>query len=217
MNLDWENRLAARPLLPVVTIEDADQAVALADVLLDCGYASCEVVLRTPAALESIERIAANRPELHVGAGTVIRAGQVEEAASAGARFCVSPGFEAGIAAASRKAAMPLVPGVATATEILTALAADFRLLKFFPATASGGPACLQSLAPVFPDVRFCPTGGIRSGNLADWLELECVACVGGSWFVPCSAITAGDWEEIRDLAVSALTAATKIIEKSAS
>ncbi len=217
MNRDWENRLAARPLLPVVSIEDADQAVPLADVLLDCGYASCEVVLRTAAALEAVERIASNRPELYVGVGTVIRASQVGEAAAAGARFCVSPGFEPGIAAAARNAAMPLVPGVATASEILAALAADFHFLKFFPAMASGGAGYLESLAPVFPEVRFCPTGGIRSGNLADWLELECVACVGGTWFVPGSAVAAGDWEEIRDLAVAALTAATKILEKSVS
>jgi len=157
-----------------------------------------EVTLRTPVALDCIARMAAEVEGAVVGAGTVLDAGMRRAAAAAGAAFCVSPGLIPGEAAAG---AAPLLPGIATATELMAGLAAGFTRFKLFPADVVGGPAALKAFASPFPQARFCPTGGINAANAGDYLALPNVACVGGSWVAPREAVAAGDWARITALA----------------
>jgi 2-dehydro-3-deoxyphosphogluconate aldolase/(4S)-4-hydroxy-2-oxoglutarate aldolase len=190
--------LARAPVLPVVTIPDAPAAVPLARALLAGGLGAIEVTLRTPAALEAIARIAGEVPGVIVGAGTVLTAADTEAAARAGAAFAVSPGFSPGLSAAS---ALPLLPGVSTASEVMAALEAGHALMKFFPAEVAGGPAMLQALSGPMPQARFCPTGGITAERAESYLRLPNVVCVGGSWLAPARLQAAQDWSAIEWLA----------------
>lgn len=190
--------LVRSPVLPVVTIADAAAAVPLARALLAGGLGVIEVTLRTPAAAEAISRIAREVEGMVVGAGTVLSAREMAAAEQAGAQFAVSPGFSASLSA---QASLPLLPGVATASEVMAALEAGHTLMKFFPAEAAGGPAMLKALAGPLPQARFCPTGGITAANAHGYLRLANVTCVGGSWLAPPDAIAAGDWQAIARLA----------------
>ncbi|MEU0244905.1 bifunctional 4-hydroxy-2-oxoglutarate aldolase/2-dehydro-3-deoxy-phosphogluconate aldolase [Streptomyces sp. NPDC006235] len=189
------------PVVPVVVIEDAGDAVPLARALVAGGLPAIEVTLRTPAALEAIRRIAGQVPEAVVGAGTVITAEQVADTVAAGARFLVSPGWTDVLLEAMRGSGVPFLPGVSTTSEVVALLERGVREMKFFPAEAAGGTAYLKSLAGPLPQARFCPTGGIGPASAPDYLGLPNVACVGGSWMLPQDAVAARDWGRIEVLA----------------
>ena len=189
------------PVIPVIVLHDVAHAVPMARALVAGGIRMLEVTLRTPQALACIEAIARAVPEAVVGAGTVRSAADAAAAANAGARFAVSPGYTTDLGAACRAQGLALLPGVATASEIMSAQADGYDALKFFPALQSGGSAMLKAWAGPFGDVLFCPTGGIQPGNAAEFLALANVACVGGSWLVPADALVQGDWERITTLA----------------
>ena len=192
------------PVIPVIVIERAEDAVPMARALLEGGVRVLEVTLRTAAALKAIEAIARAVPEAIVGAGTLRSAADARAAHAAGARFAVSPGYSAAVAAACRELALPLLPGVATASEVMQAADDGFRFLKFFPASAAGGPALLKAWASPFADISFCPTGGVGIDTATAWLELPNVVVVGGSWLTPADALAAGDWPRITRLAQEA-------------
>lgn len=193
--------LGDAPVIPVIVLDDPELAAPLARALLAGGIRMLEVTLRTPRALDCIAAIARDVPEAIVGAGTLRCAADASAARRAGARFGVSPGFTPAIGRACQELALPLVPGVATSSEILAATEAGFRALKFFPAMQAGGMALLKAWQGPFGDIVFCPTGGIHAGNAADFLALNNVACVGGSWLVPADALAARDWPRITALA----------------
>ncbi|ROR39582.1 bifunctional 4-hydroxy-2-oxoglutarate aldolase/2-dehydro-3-deoxy-phosphogluconate aldolase [Diaphorobacter sp. C33] len=189
------------PVIPVIVLHDVRHAVPMARALVAGGIRMLEVTLRTPQALECMRAIAAEVPDAVVGAGTVRTSADAAAAARAGARFAVSPGFTPAVGRACRDAGLPLLPGVATGSEIMTAQEEGFSALKFFPAVQAGGTAMLKAWQGPFGDVAFCPTGGIQSGNAAEFLALKNVACVGGSWLVPADALEQGDWSRITRLA----------------
>ena len=192
------------PVIPVIVLHQLQQAVPLARALVAGGIRMLEVTLRTPAALVCIEAIARDVPEAVVGAGTVRSSADVRDAAGAGARFLVSPGVTNLLAQASRDAGLPLLPGVATASEIIQAQEEGLQTLKFFPAVQAGGIFMLKAWQGPFGDVAFCPTGGVHAGNAMEFLALSNVVCVGGSWLVPQDALEQGDWERITALAQAA-------------
>ncbi|MFF3345527.1 bifunctional 4-hydroxy-2-oxoglutarate aldolase/2-dehydro-3-deoxy-phosphogluconate aldolase [Streptomyces sp. NPDC002779] len=192
------------PVLPVVVIEDASDAVPLARALVAGGLPAIEVTLRTAGALDAIRAIAADVPDAVVGAGTVITPDQVTAAVDAGARFLVSPGWTAVLLEAMRSSGVPFLPGVSTASEVVALLERGVREMKFFPAQAAGGTAYLRSLAGPLPQARFCPTGGIGVESAPEYLALPNVGCVGGSWMIPGDAVAARDWARIERLARAA-------------
>jgi 2-dehydro-3-deoxyphosphogluconate aldolase / (4S)-4-hydroxy-2-oxoglutarate aldolase len=189
------------PVIPVIVLHELAHAVPMARALVSGGIRMLEVTLRTPVALACIERIAHEVPEAVVGAGTVRSPADAQAAAKAGARFAVSPGFTRTVSAACKDAGLPLLPGVATGTEVMQAQEAGYHELKFFPAVQAGGSAMLKAFAGPFFDVRFCPTGGISTANAQEFLRLPNVGCVGGSWLVPAEALQRGDWAQITALA----------------
>jgi 2-dehydro-3-deoxyphosphogluconate aldolase/(4S)-4-hydroxy-2-oxoglutarate aldolase len=192
------------PVIPVITIKDAAHAVPLARALLAGGLRVLEVTLRTPAALACIEAIRKQVPEAVVGVGTLTRPADFAGADRVGAQFGVSPGLTPELAAAARGARFPLLPGVMTPTEVIAARNAGFKALKLFPADIAGGPRMLQALGALFPDMEFCPTGGISKANAAEYLSLPNVVCIGGSWITPAALMEAGDWSGIETLARAA-------------
>lgn len=196
--------VSGAPVVPVLVVEDAAQAVPLARALVAGGLRTVEVTLRTPAALDAIRAVAAEVPGAVVGAGTVVTAAQAGQAVAAGARFLVSPGWTGGLVEAMREARVPFLPGVSTVSEVVALLELGVREMKFFPAEAAGGTAYLRSLAGPLPQARFCPTGGIGPGNASAYLALPNVGCVGGSWMVPGDAVAAGDWGRVEGLARAA-------------
>lgn len=196
MNL--EEILRRAPVIPVLVIEDLDHAVPLGRALVLGGLPVLEITLRTPVALACIERMAGEIEGAVVGAGTVLTQAQRQAVAEIGARFAVSPGL---IEGAGPEGPIPLLPGVATATELMAGLAAGFARFKLFPANIVGGADALKAFAGPFPQARFCPTGGVSAGNAADYLALPNVVCVGGSWVAPADAVRAGDWGRITALA----------------
>jgi len=198
------------PVIPVIVIERAEQAVPMARALLDGGVRVLEVTLRTPAALAAIAAIAQSIPDAIVGAGTVRSDADARAALAAGARFAVSPGISPRVAAACREIGLALLPGVATASEVMLAADHGFRFLKFFPASAAGGTAMLKAWASVFADVSFCPTGGITAASAPDYLALANVKVVGGSWLTPPDALAAADWPRIERLATEASSLAPR-------
>jgi 2-dehydro-3-deoxyphosphogluconate aldolase/(4S)-4-hydroxy-2-oxoglutarate aldolase len=189
------------PVVPVVVLQDASDAVPLARALVAGGLPAIEVTLRTPVALDAIRAIAGEVPEAVVGAGTVITPDQVTETVAAGARFLVSPGWTDVLLEAMRGSGVPFLPGVSTTSEVVALLERGVREMKFFPAAAAGGTAYLKSLAGPLPQARFCPTGGIGPANAPDYLALPNVGCVGGTWMLPADAIAARDWGRVEALA----------------
>ncbi|MES4887508.1 bifunctional 4-hydroxy-2-oxoglutarate aldolase/2-dehydro-3-deoxy-phosphogluconate aldolase [Streptomyces sp. NPDC096012] len=192
------------PVVPVVVLSDAADAVPLARALVAGGLPAIEVTLRTPAALDAIRAMAEEVPEAVVGAGTVITPEQVGACVAAGARFLVSPGWTEVLLAAMRGSGVPFLPGVSTTSEVVALLERGVREMKFFPAEAAGGTAYLKSLAGPLPQARFCPTGGIGPATAPQYLALPNVVCVGGSWMIPADAVAARDWARIEKLARSA-------------
>lgn len=189
------------PVIPVIVIQQLKDAVPLAEALVAGGVKVLEVTMRTPVALQAIEAIAKAVPQAIVGAGTIRSAADARAAKNAGSLFGVSPGYTEAVGAACREAGLPLLPGVATASEVMAAQADGLSFLKFFPATAAGGIPMLKALAGPFPDVVFCPTGGISVETAPQFLALPNVKVCGGSWLTPADAVAAGDWARITQLA----------------
>lgn len=199
---------AAGPVVPVLVIKDVEKAVPLAKALMEGGIKVLEVTLRTPSAIDVIKRIAKEVPDSLIGAGTVTNAQQLKEVIEAGAKFAISPGATADLLKAGIDAEIPLIPGISSTSDLMKAKDAGYTHLKFFPAEASGGVKAIKSISGPFPDIVFCPTGGIGPNNHNDYLALGNVHCVGGSWLAPDDAIEAGDWERITQLAKEAVAGA---------
>ncbi len=195
-------------VVPVIVITDVAQAVPLAHALLAGGIDVMEITLRHAAGLPAIEAVAHSVPQMHVGAGTVTRAEDVRRVQSAGARFALSPGMTDALVEAAFEAGLPFVPGVMTPGEVMRAREHGFGLLKLFPAEQAGGMGMLKALSGPLGDMRFCPTGGVTVGNMADFLRLPNVAMVGGSWLTPVALLEQGRWDDITRLAQAATAAA---------
>ncbi|WP_328948372.1 bifunctional 4-hydroxy-2-oxoglutarate aldolase/2-dehydro-3-deoxy-phosphogluconate aldolase [Streptomyces sp. NBC_00184] len=192
------------PVMPVVVLEDAADAVPLARALVAGGLPAIEVTLRTAAALDAIKAIAAEVPDAVVGAGTVISARNVSDTVAAGARFLVSPGWTDALLDAMKASGVPFLPGVSTTSEVVALLERGVTDMKFFPAEAAGGTAYLKALSAPLPRARFCPTGGVSLASAPSYLALPNVGCVGGSWMVPGDAVAARDWSRVERLASEA-------------
>lgn len=189
------------PVIPVIVIDRLEHAVPMARALVEGGVTVLEVTLRTPVGIAAIEAIARSVPEAIVGAGTVRSAADARAAQSAGARFAVSPGWLPSVGVACRELQLALLPGVASASEVMLAAEHGLRFLKFFPAAAAGGIAMLKAWASPFADISFCPTGGITAASAPDYLALANVKVVGGSWLTPADALAGEDWPRIARLA----------------
>jgi 2-dehydro-3-deoxyphosphogluconate aldolase/(4S)-4-hydroxy-2-oxoglutarate aldolase len=200
-----EEILRVAPIIPVITIERVEDAVPLARALVAGGLAALEITLRTEAAPAAAAAIIKAVPEAIVGLGTVLSREDLATALNLGARFALSPGATPELLDAAATGGLPFIPGVQTSSEIMAALARGFDVVKFFPAVPAGGIAGLKALAGPFPQMRFCPTGGIGENNFADWLALGNVVSVGGSWLAPASDIRGGDWAAITARAKHAL------------
>lgn len=196
--------LSRAPVLPVLAIERLDDAVPLARALVDAGLPVLEVTLRTPMALAAIARIVEQVPEAVVGAGTVLDAAQLAAVVDTGAAFAIAPGATLRLYEAADGCRIPLIPAIATASELMIGLEHGHRRFKFFPAVASGGIGALNAFAGPFAEVRFCPTGGIDAASAPDFLKLPNVITVGGSWMVPSTALANRDWATIGALAAAA-------------
>ncbi|MEM9234783.1 MAG: bifunctional 4-hydroxy-2-oxoglutarate aldolase/2-dehydro-3-deoxy-phosphogluconate aldolase [Pseudomonadota bacterium] len=193
-------------VMPVVVIDSADDAVPLANALLEGGLNAIEVTLRTEAAIEAVAAIRSDVPDMIVGTGTVLTPADLARSAKAGAVFAVSPGLTRTLATAAQEmvSTLPLLPGTASASEVMHGLEAGFTRLKFFPAEAAGGLPLLKSLGSPLPQAKFCPTGGISVKTAPDYLAQSNVFCVGGSWLTPKNIVAEGNWAEITRLAKEA-------------
>ena len=189
------------PVIPVIVLQSSEHAAPVAEALIEGGIPIFEVTLRTAAGLPSIEEVAKKFPDALTGAGTVLNESQARQAIDAGSRFIVSPGWDDGVVETAQAAGIPVVPGVATATEVQRAYNHGLRVLKLFPAGIAGGIPMLKALSSVYSEVGFVPTGGVSADNLADFLALPNVKAVGGSWLTPAQAIAEGRFEEITRLA----------------
>lgn len=200
-NTDIDAILSKAPVLPVLTIDDLETAAPLAETLYEAGLPVVEVTLRTAVALEAIGKMHEAVSGMLVGAGTVLGEDDLRRVEQAGAAFAISPGGTPALYRAAQQASIPFVPGVATASEVMAGMEFGWQRFKFFPAQAAGGVATLKSWLGPLPDVRFCPTGGISGHNAAEYLRLDNVITVGGSWMVPADAIRDRDWPRIAALA----------------
>jgi 2-dehydro-3-deoxyphosphogluconate aldolase / (4S)-4-hydroxy-2-oxoglutarate aldolase len=203
-----EQVIEAGRLLPVVVLTDADDAGPLGEALLEGGLRCVEVTFRTDAAAAAIQTLV-KQSEMLVGAGTVLTADQVDEAVDAGARFVVTPGFGPAVVRRCQELGVPVFPGVASATEIMMALDAGVRTVKFFPAEQLGGAAMVKALAAPFRSVRFIPTGGVTTANLSSYLAQPAVLAVGGTWMVAPDLLAARHWDEVRDRTRAAVALAS--------
>lgn len=192
---------ALAPVIPVLAIDRIEDVLPLCRALVDNGLPVLEITLRTACALDAIALVARELPHACVGAGTVLSAADLAKVTEAGARFAISPGATDTLFSAAKTSAVPLIPGIATASELMRGLEHGWRRFKFFPAESSGGIAALKGFVGPLPMARFCPTGGIDAAKAPAYLALPNVACVGGSWMVPADAVKAGDWARIGALA----------------
>ncbi|GAA7146645.1 ketohydroxyglutarate aldolase [Helicobacter pylori] len=197
--------LQISPIVPVVVIEDLNDAVPLAQSLIEGGIPIIEVTLRSSCALEAIELIAKNVPKMRVGAGTILNLTQLEQAQNRGAEFLISPGLTIKLLEHAKKKNMPLIPGVSSSSEVMQALELGYNALKFFPAEYCGGVKLLNAFNGPFKGVKFCPTGGISADNMRSYLNLENVLCVGGSWLTPKDLIQNKEWDKITGICKRAL------------
>lgn len=190
--------IPAGSILPVCTIYNPDRAVPLAGTLYDCGIDFIEITLRTKDAFTAAENVINECPGMRVGIGTVTEVEQLQRAKEAGARFCVSPGMTERLVSTAEQLNMPYLPGVSTVSEVMAARETGLAYLKFFPAEAAGGLRTLRLFRELFPETMFCPTGGLNGDNAGDYLKLDNVFCVGGSWLAPMRQIDDADWPGIR-------------------
>lgn len=202
--MEIEDIISAAPVMPVLVIHELAHAVPLARALVAGGIEVLEVTLRTPIAMDAVAAIVKDLPNAVVGVGTLTRPEQFSEAAEAGAQFAVSPGLTQVMLNACAESGMPYLPGVFTPSEVMTARNIGFEYLKLFPAQQAGGPGMLKALAGPFPELKFCPTGGIGEENFREYLALDNVASVGGQWLAPAELVAAADWEAITRLAAGA-------------
>jgi 2-dehydro-3-deoxyphosphogluconate aldolase/(4S)-4-hydroxy-2-oxoglutarate aldolase len=203
-SLTAETLMRTAPVIPVLTINHSEDAIPLAQALVEGGLKVLEVTLRTPTALEAIKAIAQSVPDALIGAGTIRTPAQAQQAMDHGARFLVSPGTTPALIDCFKTLPIPVLPGCATISEAMSLAEAGFNCLKFFPAEAAGGIPYLKSLSGPLPDLRFCPTGGIDLQKAPNWLALPNVLCVGGSWVTPADALKQKDWARIKTLAADA-------------
>jgi 2-dehydro-3-deoxyphosphogluconate aldolase/(4S)-4-hydroxy-2-oxoglutarate aldolase len=209
--VDVLQRIGALGVVPVIAIDNAADAPKLGQALLDGGLPCAEITFRTAAAAEAIELMMAECPDVLVGAGTVMTVDQAKRASEAGVKFIVTPGFDEDVVGWCIEHDMPVTPGVVTPTEINMALKKGLNVVKFFPAEASGGVKTLQAIAAPYQGVKFIPTGGISTGNLADYLKLKSVLACGGSWMVTKELISAGKFDQIAALAAEAVAVVQQI------
>lgn len=203
-----EQILTQSPVVPVIVIQKLEQALPLAKALIAGGIRVLEVTLRTDCAVDAIELIAKEVPEAIVGAGTVINKQQMKAVTDAGAQFIISPGITEPLLREGIDNKIPFIPGISTVSELMLGMSYGLRQFKFFPAEANGGVKALQAISGPFPQIRFCPTGGITPNNYRDYLALKSVLCVGGSWLLPADAIANGEWDKITELAKQAVEGA---------
>jgi len=212
MTKNWkmtsEEIFSQGPVVPVLVIKDVEHAVPLAKALIAGGIRVLEVTLRTEAALEVIAKIAKEVPEAIIGAGTVTNRAQLQQVIDAGAKFAISPGLTSDLLKAGNEGSIALIPGISSISELMTAVDHGYTHLKFFPAEASGGVKALKAIGGPFPDIKFCPTGGISPSNYNDYLALPSVRCAGGSWLAPEDAMINGEWGKITELAKQAVAGA---------
>lgn len=217
MSSNWkvssETVFSQGPVVPVLVIKDVAHAVPLAKALIKGGINVLEVTLRTKVALEAIKKIADEVPEAMIGAGTVTNEAQLKEVEAAGAKFAISPGQTTSLLEAGKRSTVALIPGVSSISELMNGLDLGYTHFKFFPAEASGGIKALKSIGGPFPDVTFCPTGGIGPNNYLDYLALPNVQCAGGSWLAPDDAVESGDWDRITALAKAAVDGASSLVK----
>lgn len=210
VTIDINNTLQAVPVVPLVQSDDPATAVRVSRALAAGGLTVAEVVFRTDRALECLQAVADDVPEMIAGAGTVLTAEQADAAVDAGAKFIVSPGLDDGVVAAARARGVPVYPGIVTPSEVQHAYNLGLDVVKFFPASIAGGVPALKALSSVFRHMRFMPTGGVSPGNLADFLAVPAVLACGGSWLTPAAAIADGDFEQITTLAKEAVEIAAR-------
>ncbi len=201
-----EKIMNTAPVIPVMVIDKVENAVPLAQALVDGGLKVLEITLRTAAALESIREIKAAVPDAIVGAGTIINTQTLDQALEAGSEFIVTPGATPAIIDAALSSNVSILPGINTPSEAMALLEKGISALKFFPAEAAGGIPMLKAIGGPLPQITFCPTGGINPNNASEYLALKNVACVGGSWMAPANLVAEGRWEEIQNLAAVAST-----------
>ncbi|MFH0267304.1 MULTISPECIES: bifunctional 4-hydroxy-2-oxoglutarate aldolase/2-dehydro-3-deoxy-phosphogluconate aldolase [Vibrio] len=199
------NVFQSSPIVPVMVIDDLDDALPMAKALADGGISIFEITLRTPVALEAINLISTAMPDALVGAGTVLNSEQYDAAVNAGAQFIISPGYSESLLKHAKQNKVALIPGVATPSEVMTALEHGYDHLKFFPAEANGGAPALKAICAPLSQVKFCPTGGINPKNVRDYRAISNVMTVGGSWMLPADKIKAKDWQGITELVKEAL------------
>ncbi|MBD9357163.1 bifunctional 4-hydroxy-2-oxoglutarate aldolase/2-dehydro-3-deoxy-phosphogluconate aldolase [Methylomonas albis] len=204
MSVSIKEVMTTSPVMPVMVINQLDQAVPLARALVAGGLKVLEITLRTPVALDAIRRIKAEVPGAIVGAGTIINLQTLKSAIDAGAEFIVSPGVTDSLLDAALASGVPILPGVITPSEVMRLMDKGITAMKFFPAEAAGGIPMLKSIGGPLPQVTFCPTGGVNPKNAVEYLALSNVACVGGSWMAPSELVDAGDWAEITRRAAEA-------------
>ncbi|NIE53306.1 bifunctional 4-hydroxy-2-oxoglutarate aldolase/2-dehydro-3-deoxy-phosphogluconate aldolase [Pantoea dispersa] len=203
-----EQILTTGPVVPVIVVNKLEHAVPMAKALVAGGVRVLEVTLRTPVAMDALRAMIKEVPEAIVGAGTVINIQQLKEVTDAGAQFVISPGLTEPLLKAAVEGPVPLIPGISTVSELMVGMDYGLREFKFFPAEANGGVKALAAIGGPFPQVRFCPTGGISPANYRDYLALKSVLCIGGSWLVPNDALESGDWDRITQLAREAVAGA---------
>ncbi len=202
--------LKSGPVMPVIVVENIDHAVPLARALLAGGIKVLEITLRSEVAVEAIRQVNSEVPEAIVGAGTVTTPGDLQAVTEAGAVFAISPGLTPALLTAANQGPIALIPGISTASELMVGMEKGYEEFKFFPAEAAGGVSMLKSIGGPFPQITFCPTGGISLKNFNKYLALDNVACVGGSWIVPANCIEQEDWQCITALAQDAVAGASK-------
>lgn len=207
-NLSPSELFTKGPIVPVIVIKQLEHAIPIAKALMDGGIYVMEITLRTDCALAAIKKIADELPEVLVGAGTIINKSDLKAVIEADAKFAISPGLTADLLEAGKEASIPLIPGVSSASELMTGLEFGYDHFKFFPAEASGGIGAIKSIGGPFPTVTFCPTGGINPDNYTSYLSLSNVACCGGSWLVPDDAVDNGDWGKIAEITRQAVNGA---------
>ncbi|WP_375573327.1 bifunctional 4-hydroxy-2-oxoglutarate aldolase/2-dehydro-3-deoxy-phosphogluconate aldolase [Ahrensia marina] len=209
------DQLASIGVVPVIAVDDAKDALPLADALLEGGLPVAEITFRTDAAAETIATIAAERPDMLVGAGTVLSPDQVDEAVKAGAKFSLSPGIDADVLKHAKTKDMPFAPGIMTPSDLQLALKLDCSMVKFFPAMPAGGPKMLKAIAAPYAHtgVGFNPTGGVTLDNLSDWLSMPQVRAVGGTWIASKADISAGNWSHVTENARQAVARVAEIRE----
>lgn len=203
--LQPDTLFAQGPVVPVIVVKDLADAVPMAKALLAGGIKVLEVTLRTPVALDAIRLLAQEVPDAIVGAGTVTTPEQLQQCIDAGAKFAISPGLTRELLQAGKDAPIPLIPGIASISELMEGTGLGYSHFKFFPAEAAGGVKTLKSIHGPFADIRFCPTGGINEKNFLEYLALPNVKCVGGSWIVPDDAVSNKDWSRITELCNAAV------------